>query len=1007
MVAVIVACGGGGESGQNLRSHPVLGDYQLHEELRLDLVAREPLIRDPVDLEFDAYGHAYVLEMGGYPSVSEGERPGRIVRLRDEDGDGVYDEHTVFADGFRYADSIAPAYGGFLVADPPDLVYVRDTTGDGVADLRQTLLTGFAVGPSESNFNGLGFGPDGWYHGANGSSGGSVRLPGAPESEGVSIRGLDFRFRVAPSARDRHELDLLGFETTDRMGGGFGLDWDRWGRRFVTHEQKHIQAVVMPRRYFDERYEWPPLTVEISDHGRGGQTEVFPVSRTPQRPNHPEQAGMFTSGCGLTYYDGDALPASFRGSFFVAEPVHNLVHRDVVSEQAGGFVARRAEREADSEPLAATDPSFRPVNFAVGPDGGLYVVDMYREVIEHPEWIPDEMEAGVDVVAGADRGRVYRLASRESTWPTNAAASLAEMSPGELMESLGSGNAWRRRTALRLLVEQGLDREEGERGGVLEWLGLAVETSRSNEPRARVGALWALAAVGQLDRDVVVERLGDEHHGVLENALRLSEPFASDEGISGRYLDLAKRGTGRVRNQALLSLRAATTGLDGATLVELARSVADDEHAGLALLSAAAADPVRSFEHLLHASGESAELVEPMLAGLASIVGQRAQLDELGRLLELLAIDASQQLEAARIVDALASDLDIEGHDADRAQSQERESMSAALREILSRVSGDDVGVAAVWQLASSLRLDLGEAQRAAEMRAVDLWGDGLSTAERAHRLALLERFRPPEHRDLLVDVLRRGLATSLQVAAIEQLGRMPSAEVGEQLVSVFQSLPPEPRRAAGDVLLYRKQHHDALVSALEEGTLSVGELNLHLERRRTLLWWAEPEIRERAAKLFSDLGVFTRRAVIEQFSEATEIPGDATDGRVVFAQLCARCHVHGRYGRNIGPDLTDIGRRSRASLLHDILDPNARIAPEYLVYDVETKDGELVSGLLSEDGSETLVLTSADGGSRRLARDDVEEVYSSGLSLMPEELEIGLSAEDVAGLLAFLERGA
>ena len=401
-----------------LAAQPPTGDLsgiEIDPALRVELIAAEPLIFDPVDLEFDELGRAFVLEMPGYPIVEpDRPAPGRIVILHDGDGDARFDRRTIFAEDFRYANSILPYRGGLLVSDAPDLLYVKDTDADGRADVRQVILSGFGTGPSESSFNGLRHGLDNWVYGAIGANGGNVYFPQRPD-EPRPLRGRDFALRFGVDPTDPHRLAAGELRDAGASGDGFGLDFDAWGRRFVVDEQKHIQAEIFPDTYLPAGHTWPSTVVEISDHGRDDVARVYPISRVEERPNHPEQAGYFTAGCGLTYYGGGMLPAGFENSFVVAEAVHNLVHRDLVEPEGAGFVARRDRPRA--ELLAARENSFRPVNFAVGPDGALYLLDMHRDVIEHPEWIPDEIERQLDVRAGSDQGRVYRLVGRDGLPP--------------------------------------------------------------------------------------------------------------------------------------------------------------------------------------------------------------------------------------------------------------------------------------------------------------------------------------------------------------------------------------------------------------------------------------------------------------------------------------------------------------------------------------------------------------------------------------------------------------
>ena len=365
---------------QSERSEP-LNSFQIHPDFNIEKVATEPLVFDPVDMEFDQYGTAYVLEMPGYPF---GEEESRIVRLQDQDLDGLFDQRTVFSDSLGVASSLLPYKEGWLVAAPPDLLYIKDTDADGVADHREVVLTGFSEGNLQHNFNGLTYGLDNWIYAANGGNSGSIHWPDQ-QMEPVPLRGNDFRIHL-----DQQKFELIG-----KSSGGFELGVDSWGHIFETHNLHHISHLAFPGRYIKDLPGSQHSLANISGHDQNGLGRIFPVGAQEARVNHPEQAGYFSGACGITHYGGGAFPEEFDGNIFVADVVLNVIHRDIIDSDGAIFSARRAREKVEF--LASSDRSFRPVNMTAGPDGALYILDMHREVIEHPEWIPDEIEAGLDL----------------------------------------------------------------------------------------------------------------------------------------------------------------------------------------------------------------------------------------------------------------------------------------------------------------------------------------------------------------------------------------------------------------------------------------------------------------------------------------------------------------------------------------------------------------------------------------------------------------------------------
>ncbi|MEE1565994.1 MAG: PVC-type heme-binding CxxCH protein, partial [Acidimicrobiales bacterium] len=402
---------------------------------------------------------------------------------------------------------------------------------DGTADTREALFSGFPVANTQHNINGLTWGLDNWVYAANGGNQGSGYPAGAPDAV-VSIRGMDFRFRP----------DTGALETSYETTGGHGIAFDAWGRMFGTHNLNHIQHMVFPPAYLARN---PLLAVPttrdtISDHGSSAQ--LFQLSDAETRVNHPEQSGRFSGGSGIAFYGGGALPAAYEGSFFVNDVVVNVVHQDVVTAVGPSFVAgRRAE---GVELLAARDNWFRPVTLATGPEGALYVVDMHRAVIEHPEWIPDAVEATMDVRAGDDKGRIYRVVPRGGLPMVRPRLATADLPT--LVAGLARPNKWWRDTAQRLLVER-VDPAA---------VPLVAELLRTTDSAlGRVHALWTLDGLDALVVDEVATALADPEPGVRAQALvvaetRLAESAALGEAIAA----MANDPDARVRMQVALTL---------------------------------------------------------------------------------------------------------------------------------------------------------------------------------------------------------------------------------------------------------------------------------------------------------------------------------------------------------------------------------------------------------------------------------------------------------------------
>ncbi|MBM3288904.1 MAG: dehydrogenase, partial [Candidatus Hydrogenedentes bacterium] len=418
-----------------------LGLFRVPDGVRVELVAAEPDVIDPVALAFDERGRMYVVENRGYPTDDSGK--GIIALLEDPDGDGYFDKRTVFADGFDFPNGVMPWKGGVLVTCAPDLLYLKDTDGDGRADLRESLLTGFAPGGStQLRVSHPTLGIDNWIYLTNGLSGGEISNPAKPNMPAIKMESLDGRYNPLDGA----------FETTAGQAQ-FGQAFDDFGNKYVCINRKHIEQIVLqPRDLARNPHAGLSQTVaQIPDHGEAGRIFALSEARTTAFAH----AGTFTAACGLVIYRGDAMP-QYRGNAFVCDPTAALVHRDVLEPAGAANVAKRGEENKDF--FATPDNWCRPVFLANGPDGALYVCDMYRATIEHPVYLPEEIRGSADFEGGKDRGRIYRVTSAHARHivqtldPNNVANTAA---------ALANANGWVADTAQRLLLERGGDAPVG------------------------------------------------------------------------------------------------------------------------------------------------------------------------------------------------------------------------------------------------------------------------------------------------------------------------------------------------------------------------------------------------------------------------------------------------------------------------------------------------------------------------------------------------------------------
>ncbi len=420
-----------------------LKSFQTKPGLRIELVAAEPLVMDPIHLDWGTDGKLWVVEMADYPLGIDGKGTpgGRIRFLEDRDGDGKYESSTLFLDGLNFPTGVKAWRKGVLVVAAPEIFYAEDTNGDGKADKREVLFRGFREGNQQHRVNGLVWGPEGWLHLANGDSGGKIESV----KTGKKLDLSSFDLKIRP---DTGEMELTSGRTQN------GRARDDSGNWFGCSNSRPLFQFVLPDKFLrrNPHIIYPKASVDVSDPPVA--PKVFPIGDESVRYNNAYSMGHITSACGLTLYRDDRLGKNFHGNAFVCEPVHNLVHRMVLEPKGVAFSSRRAEDEKESEFLASSDSWFRPTAAITGPDGGLWVVDMHRFVIEHPEWIPESWQKVIDLRAGQNRGRIYRVVSDKCA-KSMVPPILAKLDDSELIANREHSNGWIRDNAEMLLLWHG------------------------------------------------------------------------------------------------------------------------------------------------------------------------------------------------------------------------------------------------------------------------------------------------------------------------------------------------------------------------------------------------------------------------------------------------------------------------------------------------------------------------------------------------------------------------
>jgi len=968
--------------------------FRLPKGFEIDLVAAEPDVIDPVAMAFDEEGRIFVAEMRGYPNggVATGRiTSGRIKVLEDHDGDGTYETSRVYAEGLRFPTGVLPWRGGLLVANAPDLLYLEDTDGDGKADRQRVLYTGFNLANIQQLVNSLQWGLDNWVYGMVGGDGGTIHSLEKLDMPPLTLRGRGIRF---------HPETPGSLEATSG-GGQYGLAPDDWQHWFTATNSQHLRHIVLPDSYLrrNPALAVSAVTLDIPDHGAACQVhrispfEAWRVERTTRRKEgkggyNPRQfaatelvpGGYITSACSPLVYAADGFPEAYRGNVFVCDPANNLIHRDVLIDHGATFIAQRADDEQKCEFLASTDTWFRPVHLTLGPDGALYVLDFYREVIETPLSLPEDIKKKLNLESRG-RGRIWRV--RAAGQPGRK-PSLRKASTQALVEHLNDGNLWWRLTAQRLLIER-QDRS------AVRWLRDFARTSKSAPGRAH--CLWTLHGLKVLTAEDIEQALKDPVPGVREQALRLSEEYLSSSvklraAVAARTDDSSPR----VRFQLAFTLGAGAGPEMVAALARIARRDACDRWtqtavlssihgSGIALLESLVQDPDFIVPTLREGTRGTAHL--RLLSRLAALVGTKTDNTDLKKALCLLVAAPRAGTSGSApwqfaVLDGLGQGL----QNSSRPLTQLWDKPPASLQEAVE-------GVRPLFEQAANTSRDPKRplAERIAALR---LLGRGPYAVAAAAADDLLSPQTPPE----------------VQLAMIRALSSHPQPEVADRLLAAWNGYSPSVRREAVEALFARADRLPRLLDAIEQKKVLGNQLEP--QRLEQLRRHANADIRQRARHLLAGQAAPERQKVVAAYREALELQTDTVRGKAIFKKNCSICHRLDNEGFEVGPDLLAVLRnKSAEQLLNDILDPSREVDSRYLNYQVTTKKGQVFSGLIAADTASSVTLRRGEKAEDTILRDQIEEIQATGKSLMPEGLEAQLSKQDVADLIAYLQAAA
>jgi putative membrane-bound dehydrogenase-like protein len=921
----------------------------------VELVAAEPDIVNPVAMTFDEQGRIWITESFEYPRSEAGPGRDRVKVLTDTDGDGRADKFTIFAEGLNIPSGIAVGAGGVWVANSPDILFLQDTDGDGRADRREVVVTGFGRDDTHELPNSLTWGPDGWLVGLNG-----VFNRGHIVHQGKEHRFTAAMWRIHPRTR---AFELFAEGTSNP----WGIAWDSEGSALLSAcVIDHLWHLTQTGYYHRQAGAYPPFAWKIESI-----------------VDYRHQAAAY---CGIHYFDSNAYPAEYRNQLYMGNIHGACINVDALERNGATY---KGIKRPDF--LTANDAWFMPVAQKTGPDGCLYVLDWYDRYHCYQDARRDPQ--GID----RGRGRLYRVRFGDS--PRAAPFDLSKESDDELLARLRSPNVYFRDLAQRLLAE----RNSAATRPKLQQLVLDVAAPRP----ARMHALWSLVGAGRLDDLFHSQLLASNDPGLRAWGARAAgEARTTSDAVRNKIVALARDPSPDVRLQVAI----AAAKLEGVEPVDVLVDV----------LAHSSGDPLipRIVWQNLHPrlEGEGSRFVAAIApeatrrAPAVGLIAPRA-LDRLlacepldpapiARLLQLYVADARADPQVSRRCLELLAEKTQTGELSGERLKTLHDACAPALASVLDstdhELHADAALLAATWKNPAGLKsarrlLASPEAGNGVRARALD----ALLAAGDAETLPLVKNIF--DEREKTSGELRR--------AALAALSRFDHPQVAELVIGEFDRLEPELQPLAIDLLASRAAWSRELLAAIEKKRIDRAALGANQVRK--LLASDDETLREQVLAVWGTVRTErdpNRERVIARTRRAIRAaPGDAVAGQAVFQRVCGNCHKIYGQGQDVGPDITVNGRGSFEQLLSNVLDPSLVIGAAYQARTVVTDDGRVLTGLLVEDSPQRVVLKQQGGKTEVVPRDAIEQIETSRLSLMPEDLDRQLKPREMLDLFAFL----
>ncbi len=922
----------------------------------IEQIASEPLVQDPVNFAFDTRGRLWVVEMRDYPLGSE--NGGCIKILTDTDRDGRMDTATLFLDHLSYPNSVFPYRDGAIVACAPEVFFAADRDGDGLAEYRETLIAGFPAANPQHRVNGFTFGLDGKLYFPAGGDAPNLKLPGTEDT--VRASGRDLALDLA-----NRRLEIVSGPTQYIRGRD---DWNRW---FGNANNEPMYQYVIDERYQERSGRSVDSLRQFLTTPSVGP-KVFPLSSADGRFNDVFSANRFTSACSSVICRTPGCGPEMDGAAMICEPVHNLVHRIKLQVNGSALQGGRFPQDLQSEWVRSSDPWFRPVRVDTGPDGAVWIADMYRLVIEHPEWIPEAWQARIDLRGGADKGRIYRVRHRD--FPVQPLPNLEVCNPTEILEALQSEIGPRRDLAQQWFIEN---------KPLALRIMLVASMKTHTQAKIRLQMLATLDCCGWLDDSLLSDCIQqDESARVIQYALDIVR---------------ARWDGPRTNRKAVYALNAEKLDDELALHLILLLGIDDSNEATLAIVKAA-----RNREQ------------NPWLQRaiqLALPIHQRGVIVDLGdRLIQPNRITSTNSENAKIAITKFISQLlkknsepligvELISEWVQRASQDARQPFSL-LPLVAAWLENQD---AKSIQVPASIRNWIASAETIVADSSIPI-------EQRASAVHLLRWGEPASARiESWIHCLSPTLPPAIQEVALDRVLQDSNDEVLDQVLQRWKGLGPSMRMRISNSMLQQPKWILRFLNAIESGSIRASDIDASSVQSMLNTW--NRDVQTRAVKIFGNAEIRDRSKVVETYiKEVTEIRStsvgsDLEDGRKLYQQHCAVCHLSKDDVPALGPNLSSLSDLSIRNLMTGILDPNRAVDGKYKQYIVRTDDDATLAGVIVQESSSSITLASADGKRHVLDRASIAELKDQGISLMPEGFERQLTANAMRQVIAYVQQ--